>query len=128
MSEIIKKENTVPTESSKLPRYRPATDILEQEDGFYIYIDLPGVKREDMVIDLQNDELTISGKTSLSLGQGEHFVEMQFGDCEYVRSISITDIINREAIKANLENGVLELHLPKVEKSQPKRITITQNS
>jgi len=127
MSEIVKKENTVTKEKANLPRYRPATDILEREDGFYIYIDLPGVKRENMVIDLQDDELTISGKTSLSLGEGEHFVEMQFGDCEYVRSISITDIINREGIKANLDNGVLELHLPKVEKTQPKRISITQN-
>lgn len=121
MSEITKHEG------KSLPRYRPATDILEREDGFYIYMDLPGVSREAMTIDLQEDELVVTGRTSLTQGEGEHFVEMQFGDCEYVRSISITDIIDRERIKANLEAGVLELHLPKVEKTQPKRIEITSN-
>jgi HSP20 family protein len=119
MSEIKKHEER------SLPRYRPATDILEREDGFYIFMDLPGVSRENMTIDLQDDELVVTGRTALSQDSGEHFVEMQFGDCEYVRSISITDIIDRERIKANLENGVLEMHLPKVEKIQPKRIEIT---
>lgn len=119
MSELARKDE------KHLPRYRPATDILEREDGFYIFVDLPGVKREDMVLDLHDDELTVSGKTSLGLKPDEHFVEMQFGDCEYVRSIAISDIVDRERIKANLEGGVLELHLPKVEKTQPKRIEIT---
>ena len=120
MSEIAKK-----TEMN-MPRYRPSTDILEREDGFYIYMDLPGVKHEDMQIDLQDGELTITGKTSLNQADSESFVEMQFGDCEYVRSIAITDIINREGIKANLDGGVLELFLPRVEKIQPKRIQIVQ--
>lgn len=118
MSELVKRDER------NMPRYRPVTDILEREDGFYIYMDLPGVKREDMTIDLQEDELTVTGRTSLAQGEGEHFVEMQFGNCEYIRSVSITDIIDREGIKANLDGGVLELHLPKVEKTQPQRIEI----
>lgn len=118
MSDIAK------TEERNIPRYRPATDILEREDGFVVYIDLPGVKREDMTIDLQQDELTVTGRTSLAQGEGEHFVEKQFGDCEYIRSIAITDIVDRERIKANLDGGVLELVLPKVEKGTPKRIEI----
>ena len=120
MSEIAK------TNEKNLPKYRPATDILEREDGFYIYIDMPGVQKQDMVIDLQEDELTVSGKTALAPVEGEKFLEMQFGDCEYVRSISLSDIVDRERIKASLESGVLELHLPKVEKVQPKRISIAQ--
>lgn len=120
MSDIVKKEE------KNLARFRPATDILEREDGFYILMDLPGVKLEDMIIDLQDDELTVTGKTSLGQGEEEHVTTAQFGDCEYVRSISITDIVDRERIKANLDGGVLELHLPKVEKIQPKRIEIVQ--
>ncbi|QJB55697.1 Hsp20/alpha crystallin family protein [Pseudodesulfovibrio sp. zrk46] len=120
MSELVK------TEERNLTRYRPATDILEREDGFYIFMDLPGVKRENMSIDLQEGELVVTGRTSLAPSEDEHFVEMQFGDCEYVRSIAISDIVDRERIKANLDNGVLELHLPKVEKVQPKKIEIIQ--
>ncbi|CCH49716.1 Hsp20/alpha crystallin family protein [Pseudodesulfovibrio piezophilus] len=120
MSELAKKEER------NVPRYRPATDIIELEDGFRIYIDLPGVKREDLTIDLQDDELAVSGRTSLDPASGEHFLEMQFGNCEYMRSISVTDIIDRENIKANLEGGVLELVLPKVRQIQPRQIEITQ--
>lgn len=117
MSELMKNEKS-------LPVFRPATDILEREDGFYIFMDLPGVSREDLVIDLQEDELTVSGKTTYELDEKENFSEMQFGNGEYSRSVSISDIVDREKIKANLKNGVLELYLPRVEKSQPKRIEI----
>ena len=122
MSEIAKTPDK--TVEKTLPRFRPATDILEREDGFHIFMDMPGVRKEDMVIDLQENELTVTGRSSLARSEGERFVEMQFGECEYARSISVTDIVDRERIKANLENGVLELWLPKVEKVQPKRITI----
>ena len=120
MSEIARNNE------KNLPRYRPATDILEREDGFYIYMDMPGVSKADMVIDLQDNELTVTGKTSLAPAEGEQFLERQFGDSEYVRSISITDIVDRDRIKATLDGGVLELRLPKVEKVHPKRIDILQ--
>jgi HSP20 family molecular chaperone IbpA len=118
MNNIMKREDT------NVSRFRPAADIVEREDGFYILMDIPGVKREDMVIDLQDGELTVSGKTSLAQGEDEQFSSAQFGDGEYVRSISITEIVDREKITANLDGGVLELHLPKVEQIQPKRIEI----
>lgn len=120
MNNIVKKEE------ANVARFRPATDILEREDGFHILVDMPGVKREDLSIDLQEDELTVTGKTSLHQGDKEHFTSAQFGECEYVRSIAISDIVDREGITANLDSGVLELHLPKVEKIQPKRIEIRQ--
>jgi HSP20 family molecular chaperone IbpA len=119
MSEVAKKEAV-----KELSRFRPATDILEREDGFHIFMDMPGVSRGDMTIDLEDDELTVTGRSGQSPAPDEKFVEAQFGACEYVRSISISDIVDRERIKASLENGVLELFLPKVEKVQPKRITI----
>lgn len=125
MSDIAKRDS-VKSEERNVARFRPATDILEREDGFYVLMDLPGVKREDMVIDLREEDLTVTGKTSLAEGENEHFTSAQFGECEYVRSIALTDIVDRENIKANLDGGVLELHLPKVAKIQPKRIEIVQ--
>lgn len=119
MTQVAKREQA-------MPKYRPATDILEREDGFYVYVDMPGVKKEDMSIDLEDGELTVTGTTNLVYGDKERFVETQFGDGEYIRSISISDIVDRERISASLENGVLELHLPKVEKVQPKKIEISQ--
>lgn len=120
MSDVMKKDD------KPLTQYRPATDILEREDGFYIFMDLPGVTKDALVIDLQEDELTVSGRTSYNLPEGENFMEMQFGNGEYRRTVSLSDIVDRERIKANLKDGVLELYLPRVEKTQPKRIEITQ--
>ncbi|WP_147819604.1 Hsp20/alpha crystallin family protein [Salidesulfovibrio onnuriiensis] len=120
MSEVMKKNDT------NLTQYRPATDILEREDGFYIYMDLPGVAKDALVIDLQEDELTVTGTTSYDLPEGETFTEMQFGNGQYRRTVSLSDIVDRERIRANLKNGVLELFLPRVEKTQPKRIQISQ--
>lgn len=107
-----------------LPRLTPATDILEREDGFYIYMDLPGVKKEDLTLDLQDSELTVIGKTSVVSGEKENFIEVQFGVGEYRRAISLAENIDRQKIRANLKNGVLELFMPRVEKAKPRRIEI----
>jgi HSP20 family molecular chaperone IbpA len=55
-----------------LPRFNPDSDILEREDGFHIFMDLPGVSREDLVIDLKENELEITGKATCRQTQGNH--------------------------------------------------------
>lgn len=117
-NEVVKKEES-------RPRYRPATDILEREDGFHIFMDMPGVGKEDLTIDLQEGELVVSGRTSYENGGKESYAEMQFGNCEYRTSIAISDIVDRERITANLDRGVLALFLPRMVKEQPRKIRIT---
>ncbi len=108
-----------------LPRVRPSTDILERADGFYVYMDLPGVPKENLVLDLTENELMVSAKTAeMGGGTGEKYVEVQFGPGEYRRTIALSDMVDREKIKAVLKNGVLELYMPKAEKVLPRRIDI----
>lgn len=106
-----------------LHRVRPATDIIEREDGFHVFMDMPGVRREDLVIDLGDGELTVSGQTA-PMGGDEHYAEVQFGPVEYRRTLSVADVIDQDKVRARLENGVLELTLPKVEKVLPRRIEV----
>jgi HSP20 family protein len=115
-------ENT--NETKALPRVTPATDILEREDGFYVYMDLPGVRREDLNIDINENELTVSGRALQGASEKESFLEVQFGPGEYVRAVSLSDRVDRERIKANLKDGVLTLHLPRLEKLAPRRIPV----
>jgi HSP20 family molecular chaperone IbpA len=110
-------------EEKSLHRVRPATDIIEREDGFHVFMDIPGVRKEDLVIDLNDGELTVSGQTA-PMGDGENYAEVQFGPVEYRRTLSVADVIDQERIKATLEHGVLELVLPKVEKVLPRRIEV----
>jgi HSP20 family molecular chaperone IbpA len=118
-------DTVVKNEERKMPVYRPATDILEREDGFYIFMDLPGVSKENLCIDLEEDELSVSGHKAV-MGEGERYAEMQFGGGEFRQTVSLSDIVDREGIEANLNNGVLEIHLPRAESFKPRRIEITE--
>jgi HSP20 family molecular chaperone IbpA len=107
-----------------LPRVSPATDILEREDGFYVYMDIPGVRREDLKLDINENELVVTGRALQGATEKETFLEVQFGPGEYVRSVSLSDLVDRENIKASLKDGVLMIHLPRMEKASPRRIPI----
>lgn len=120
----MNEKNEPQTEEKTLPRVRPATDILEREDGYHVFMDMPGVSKENLGIDLSESELTVTGRTASLGGEAEKYVEVQFGACEYRRTITVSDMVDRERIKANLRDGVLELHLPKAEKLLPRRIEI----
>jgi HSP20 family protein len=119
MSKEVKK-----SEARALPRFSPNTDIIEQQDGFHIYMDMPGVAGKDLVIDLKENDLEISARAEFPRMEGVNNVHLEFGDCEYTRSFTISDVVDRENIKATLKNGVLEMFLPKAEKAKPRKIEI----
>jgi len=111
-------------EVKPLPRVNPATDILEREDGFHVFMDIPGVRREDLKIDINENELLVTGRALQGASDKESFLEVQFGPGEYVRAISLSELVDRDRIKAVLKDGVLSVHLPKLEKASPRRIPI----
>ena len=112
------------SEAKALPRVSPATDILERDDGFYVFMDIPGVRREDLKIDINENELVVTARALQGGSDKETFLEVQFGPGEYVRAVSLSDLVDRERIKASLKDGVLTIHLPRMEKTAPRRIPI----
>lgn len=117
-------ESEIKTEERRLPRVKPATDIIEKDDGFYIYVDMPGVTKGDLVIDLNEEELKVSGKAEYVLPEGQKLGHVEFGGGEYFRSFTVSHIVDKERIKATLRDGVLELYLPRLERAQPRKIEI----
>jgi HSP20 family molecular chaperone IbpA len=117
-------ENVMKTEERRLPRVKPATDIIEKEDGFYIFIDMPGVGKKDLIIDLNDEELKVTGKADYELPEGQKLGHVEFGGGEYFRSFTISHIVNKDNIKATLKDGVLELYLPRHDKVHPRKIEI----
>lgn len=111
-------------EEKRYPRVRPATDIIEREDGFHIFMDLPGVRKEDLVIDLTENELKVTGRAVHPAQAQTSALNLEFASGEYSRTFTLSDAVDREKIKASMKNGVLELYLPKAERMQPKRIEI----
>lgn len=109
---------------SALPVVSPNTDVLEREDGFYIFMDMPGVEKQDLSIDLHEHELEVRGRAVLGREENARAVHVEFGDGEYVRAFTISDGVDREGIRASLKKGQLELFLPKAARFKPRRIEI----
>ena len=101
----------------------PPTDILERDDGFHIFMDLPGVAAEDLLIDLEQNELTVSAKSLYEVGDPQA-MRSEFGPQAYKRVFTLSDMVDRENIKATIKDGVLDLFLPKAESMKPRRIEI----
>ena len=114
-------------QKKELPRVRPAADILQENDAFYILVDMPGVTPQDLQIAVDKNTLTVEADTSYAHNEQERFIENEFGNVHYIRKFTISDAVDTEHIKANLKNGFLRLHLPKAEELKPRKIEIQQD-
>jgi HSP20 family protein len=114
-----KEERTVPGRY-----YTPATDIYETDSELTIVMEMAGVAKENVSVDLQNDVLRIEGQIDFSKYKGMEPVYTEYNVGHYVRTFSLPSKIDREKIAAHLDDGVLTLTLPKVQEAQPRRIAI----
>lgn len=106
--------------------WAPLADIVESNDKFIINMDIPGVRKEDIKIQISNGKLSISGERKSETETKEnnyHRIERSFG--KYYRSFDLPEIVKTEDIKADLKDGQLTITLPKAEKVLPKEIPIS---
>ncbi len=102
----------------------PAVDILESENSFTIFLNLPGVKKEDLNIKLEENLLTVTGKVNPSIPENSKYILRERRTGDFRRHFRISDAVLTDNIEAKFENGVLEIVLPKSPEKQPKSITI----
>jgi HSP20 family protein len=104
--------------------FTPAVDIFETEKEITLLADMPGVKADGLTIDLRDNILTLSGEILPFENADEEDILVEYETGKYYRQFTIGELINQEEIDAKLNNGVLELKLPKVEKATPKKIVV----
>ena len=104
--------------------FTPDVDIFETETAITLLADLPGVRAEDLNIDLRDNTLTISADISPVEGGEEEDILIEYETGKYYRQFSLSEVIAQEKIDAKLTDGVLRLTLPKVEKAVPRKITV----
>lgn len=105
--------------------FHPQYDITEDETHFMLSIDLPGMTKDEIKIDITDQLLSVSGERKARSTNKGHF-ERTFG--YFKRSFSLPKSINTEDVEASYENGVLELYLPKTAKATPRQIEIKSSS
>ena len=103
----------------------PAVDILEDQTGITMVADMPGVDGKNVDVDLKDNQLTITGRIDPVEGEKEVSLYKEFLYGDYIRQFTLSYVIDQNKITAKMEDGVLRLILPKVEKMKPQKIKVS---
>jgi len=110
---------------SPMQAWAPALDVHEDKDGFTIRAELPGMKREDIEVSIQDGALIISGERKeeqVNEGTEVHRQERFYG--RFSRALTLPTAVNGDRVKASYKDGILAVTLPKAEEAKPKQITV----
>ena len=124
--EKTQRNDVEPTRDARM--FTPATDIYEKEDAVLIRCDMPGVTQDQIDLRLDNTELEITGTQSDGKPNGVDLLSGEYQTGVFRRKFSIPQLIDRDGIKAHLNNGVLNIALPKAEQAKPRKIEIANDS
>lgn len=112
-------------QESNLTSWAPAVDIYETEHELVVKADLPDVKPEELDIRVENNILTIRGERKFEKKVDEsNYLRVERAYGSFSRSFALANTVNTEAIKADYQNGVLTLTVPKREEAKPKQIKV----
>ena len=106
------------------PVFTPNVDIFETDREIIMLADIPGVKAKDLTIDLRDDTLTLTAEVKPADRQNKEDILIEYQVGSYYRQFTLAEVIEQNKIDATLNNGVLRLALPKVEKAKPRQITV----
>ena len=104
--------------------YVPPADVWETEDALAVAMEVPGVAREAVTIELKDDVLRVEARVDASKYEGLEPVYTEYGVGHWARAFALPDGVDRERIEARLEDGVLTLTLPKAAGARPRRIAL----
>ncbi|HIE52262.1 MAG TPA: Hsp20/alpha crystallin family protein [Armatimonadetes bacterium] len=105
--------------------WSPAVDVREDENELVVTAELPGMKREDIKVELVHNRLVIQGERKFEhedKRENYHRIERSYG--RFYRSFDLPASVNPEAVTAEYRDGVLTVHLPKAEEAKPKQIEV----
>jgi len=116
------------SDDSALTTWAPAVDIYETPNELVVKADLPDVNEKDIDVRVENNLLTVRGERKFDKAVPEENylrVERTYGT--FSRSFSLPNTVNPEAIRAEYNNGVLTVNLPKREESKPRQVKVNVN-
>lgn len=112
-------EHTMPTK-----RYVPATDIIESKEQLMVYMDMPGVGKDNVTVKLEKNVLLVEGAIEANAYSELKPLYSEYNIGNYWRQFDLSNKIDQSKIEAKMDNGVLLLTLPKIPEAQPRSIQI----
>jgi HSP20 family protein len=103
----------------------PPVDVYEDEHKIVLKLEVPGLKQEDLDIQIENNALTVKGERKFEEEEKEenfHRIERRYGS--FFRSFTVPNTVNSEAVKASYDAGVLRIELEKRAEAKPKQIKV----
>lgn len=104
---------------------RPHYDIFESEDAFDVKVSLPGVNRSDVDISIDGDSLSVTAMRSDQTTRGWRLLRQELPQGDFRLNLRLNVPIKESKIKAQVENGILNLNLPKADEFKPRKIKIS---
>jgi len=127
-SEIVRAKESAPPPPPEVPVdqvvFTPPIDIFETAEGLVLQADLPGVSSDSLELQVQDNKLSLFGKVSLSIPSDARLIHQEYQVGHFLRSFILSDEVDHERISAKLNQGVLEVILPRLSKPEPRRIQI----
>jgi HSP20 family molecular chaperone IbpA len=118
--EVEKKtEGTIPSRM-----FIPVTDIFETPEALTVVLEMPGVDRNSIEANVENDIVTIEGRIDFTKYEGMQPVYTEYNVGHYARSFQISNKIDQGKISAEMKDGVVTLVLPKAEQAKPRKIKV----
>jgi len=116
---VSKEEKTVPARY-----YVPPTDIFETEDALTVVMELPGVEKKAIQVDVENDVLLVDARLDFTKYEGLEPLYTEYNIGHFARSFTLSNKIDQQQISAQLDDGVLILTLKKAKEALPRQIAI----
>ena len=104
----------------------PRLDVVERDNEFVVKAEMPGMKKDDIEVSLENGVLTITAETKSETEEkeGDRVIRQERRYGKYLRSLRLGKEIDEKKVKASYKDGILELVLPKAEEVKPKKIAV----
>lgn len=110
---------------SATPGWMPPVDLSESPDRYVLTLELPGLVRDDLTIDLREGTLTVSGYRPTDRCCPERYLQLERGQGKFSRAFRFTAAVDPDRVSADLANGVLTIVVPKQVSSETRRIDVT---
>ncbi len=121
---VTKAAENAAKKSEEIVTLRPLVSIVEADTGFTLTAEMPGVPKEGVEVNVENDTLTLSGTIQLDTPEGMKATYAEVQSARYQRAFTLSRELDAAKIEASQANGVLTLHIPKAEHAQPRKIEV----